>query len=238
MKTANFLALTASLAALAVLPALAGDGASGKPALTGKDAALQKIDAANARQMEILTRLLSKVPAEAQATIQNAIDAARQGRDVAVAALSEHGAPSDIASADDTTERAAEQPAEDTEGSGEAMQPEVTGLERARAAVAAGFEKGQAKLQGLLDRVPDRAASRIQAALDRLDTTRAVALRNLDGLIAGERPDHPMAQEIADRPERPSRPDRPDRPDLPERPQPPERPERPSTPDHPAPTHG
>ena len=126
----------------------------------------------------------------------------------------------------------------DTGTNGHSSKSDVTGLERARAAVSAGFAKSTATLQGLLDKVPSEAIPRIQAALDRLDRTRTVALRNLDALIAGGRPDHPARQDRADRPEPPSRPDRPDRAERPERPAAPERPERPQVPDHPSPMHG
>lgn len=206
MRLTRLLVLMVGTIAFAALPALADDGTSGKPAVTGKDNAVQRIEAAAARQMEVLTGLLSKVPEQAQPAIEKAIAAAGEGHDRAIAALTGHGDPG-----------------------------EVTGLERARAAVAAGFEKGTTALQDLLDEVPSRAVSRIEAALNRLDDARAVALRNLDSLIAGERPDHPGAQDRPDRPEHPSRPDRPERP---ERPQAPDRPERPQVPDHPSPPQG
>ena len=206
MRMTRLLALMVGTIAFAALPALADDGTSGKPAVTGKDNAVQRIEAAAARQMEVLTGLLSKVPEQAQPAIEKAIAAASDGHDRAIAALTGHGGPG-----------------------------EVTGLERARAAVAAGFEKGTTALQDLLDEVPSRAVSRIEAALNRLDDARAVALRNLDSLIAGERPDHPGAP---DRPERPEHPSRPDRPERPERPQAPDRPERPQVPDHPSPPQG
>jgi hypothetical protein len=238
MRLFKFLMFAASGAALIALPVLADEGTSGKPVVTGKDNAVQKIEAASARQMEILTGLLSKVPAQAQADVQKAIDAARQGHDRAIAAITGQEAPADLESADDATGDDTQEPGEEMDGSGEGTQPEVTGLQRARDAVAAGFEKSTATLQGLLDRVPGQAVARIQAALDRLETTRTVTLRNLDGLIAGERPDHPVAHDAADRPDRPARPERPDRPDRPERPQIPDRPDRPVVPDHPGPAHG
>ncbi len=225
MRLTRLLAPTAAAFALAALPALADDATSGKPAVTGKDNAVQKIEAATARQTEILTGLLSKVPERAQPAIERAIAAAREGHDKAIAALTNHGGS-------DGDGLAGSASAGGTSAAGEAGKPEATGLERARAAVAAGFEKATAALQDVLDDVPSRAASRIEAALDRLDDTRTVALRNLDGLIAGERPDHPGPQ---DRPERPEPPERPDRPELPERPQAPERPERPQPPDPPSP---
>lgn len=225
MRLTRFVAPMAAALALAALPAVADDVTSGRPAATGKDNAVQRIEAATARQMEILTGLLSKVPEQAQPAIEKAIAAASEGRDKAIAALTNHGD-----SGGDGLAGIA--PAGGTGTPGETGKPEATGLERARAAVAAGFENSTTTLQGLLDQVPSRAASRIEAALDRLDDTRTVALRNLDGLIAGERPDHPGSQDRPDRPEHPSRPDRPERP---ERPQAPDRPERPQPPDHPSP---
>ncbi len=215
MRLIRFLAPTVAALALAALPARADDPTSGGPAVTGKDNAVQRIEAATARHIEILTGLLSKVPEQARPAIERAIEAAREGHDRAIAALTGHGGSGDEGLADLA-------PDAGNEAAGASGKPAVTGLERARAAVAAGFEKATAALQDVLDDVPSRAASRIEAALDRLDDTRTVALRNLDGLIAGERPDHPGPQ---DRPERPEPPERPDRPERPERPQAPDRPE-------------
>ena len=216
---------------ISALPALADGTTSGKPAVTGNDNAVQRIEAATTRHVDILTALLSKVPAHAQPGIEKAIAAAQQGHDKAIAAITDHEEDAD----DDSTEMESEA---DNEAEGHSGKPEATGLERAKAAVSAGFANSTATLQGLLDKVPSGAVSRIQAALDRLDSTRAVALRNLDALIAGEKPDHAARQDRADRPEAPSRPDRPERAERPERPAVPERPERPEVPDHPSPMHG
>jgi hypothetical protein len=225
MRRIRLLSLMAATLLSVAVPARADEATPGKPAVTGKDNAVQRIEAASARQMEILTALLAKVPEQARPGIEKAIAAAQAGHDKAIAALTGHGGP-------DGEGLAGMAPANEAGVQEDSGKPEVTGLERARAAVAAGFEHGTAALQGLLDQVPSRAASRIEAALNRLDDTRTVALRNLDGLIAGERPDHPGLQERAERPEAPERPDRPERP---ERPQLPERPERPQPPDHPSP---
>ena len=225
------LSLAAIALSFAALPALADGTTSGKPAVTGNDNAVQRIEAATTRHVDILTSLLSKLPAQAQPAIEKAIAAAQQGHDKAIAAITAHGGAAD----DDSTEV---EPEADNETNGHSSKSDLTGLERAKAAVSAGFANSTATLQGLLDKVPTGAVSRIQAALDRLDSTRMVALRNLDALIAGQKPDHPARQERADRPEAPSRPDRPERAERPERPAVPERPERPEMPDHPSPTHG
>lgn len=224
MRQIRLLGLTAALAASVAVSAQTY-AASGKPAVTGRDNAVQRIEAAASRQAEILTALLSKVPEQARPAIERAIAAAGEGHDRALAALADHGEPGGEGLDNPAAAGAPGAP-------GEGGKPEVTGLERARAAVADGFAHSVATLQGLLDQVPSRAASRIETALGRLDETRTVALRNLDGLIAGERPDHPGPQ---DRPERPELPARPDRPERPERPQLPDRPERPQPPDHPSP---
>ena len=230
MRLSIPLSLAAIALGFAALPALADGTTSGKPAVTGNDNAVQRIEAATTRHVDILTGLLSKLPAQAQPGIEKAITAAQQGHDKAIAAITGHGGAAD----DDSTEMESEA---DNETDGHSGKSDVTGLERAKAAVSAGFAKSIATLQGLLDKVPSGAVSRIQAALDRLDSTRTVALRNLDSLIAGEKPDHPARQDRADRPEAPSRPDRPDRAERPERPAAPERPERPQVPDHPSPMH-
>jgi hypothetical protein len=217
MRISKLLVVMAIASAFAVLPVLAGEAGSGKPATTGRDSAVERIDSANSKQVEILTGLLTKVPEQARPAIEKAIAAAQSGHDTAIAAITDHdGTASDDGSTEDTGK------------------PEITGLQRAREAVAAGFDRSTATLQGLLDKVPANASSRIETALERLDSTRTVALRNLDSLIAGQRPDHPVSQDHLDRPDHPSRPDRPEHI---ERPQIPERPERPQVPDHPTP-HG
>lgn len=234
MRLSKFIVLAPLALAISILPVPADGATSGKPEVTGKDNAVQRIEAATARQMEILTGLLSKVPEQARPAIEKAIAAAREGHDRAIAAITGHGGSGDAGSAGRLFGAGAVTP-------GVSGKPEVTGLERARAAVAAGFEKSLAALQGVLDQVPSQAASRIEAAIERVDGTRAVALRNLDGLIAGQRPDHPISQDRADRPgppSRPDRPDRPERPERPERPQAPDRPERPPVPDRPSPAQG
>jgi hypothetical protein len=227
MRIINILTLTAVAVVLAVVPVMAGDGTTGKPTVTGTDKAVQEINAATSKQLEILTGLLSKVPAQAQPGIQKAINAAQQGHASAIAAITGHDGSGDNGSQDITT-------AEHGPTTEAAGKPDVTGLERAKAAVSAGFDKSIATLQGLLDTVPDKATSPVGAALNRLDSTRTVALQNLDNLIAGQKPDHQAALDHAGRPEAPARPDRPDHP---ERPQVPVRPERPQVPDHPSP-HG
>jgi hypothetical protein len=233
MRFGSLLIVLAAALAVAVLPAMAGPTTTGKPAVTGNDNAVQRIEAATTRQVAILTALLSKVPTQAQPGIEKAIAAIQAAHDEAIADITGH----EGSEADDATENESK---DDDVANGEngGGKPEVTGLERARAAVAAGFLKSTTTLQGLLATVPSQAASHIQTALDRLDSTRTVALRNLDSLIAGDKPDHASGAERGERAETPSVPDRPDRPDRPERPQAPDRPERPQVPDHPAPAHG
>ena len=60
------LSLAAIALSFAALPALADGTTSGKPAVTGNDNAVQRIEAATARHVDILTALLSKLPAQAQ----------------------------------------------------------------------------------------------------------------------------------------------------------------------------
>jgi hypothetical protein len=226
MRFIKFLIPAAAAAVLTIVPVMAAGGTTGKPAETGADNAVQQINAATTKQVEILTGLLSKVPAQAQAGIQKAIDAAQLGHDTAIAAITGHaGSPHDD-SADATSPNESGAP----EGTGN---PGVTGLERAKEAVSAGFDKSISTLQGLMGTVPQQAASHVETALNRLGSTRTVALRNLDSLIAGQKPDHP-ATDHAGRPEAQSRPDRPEHP---ERPQVPAHPKRPQVPDHPSP-HG
>jgi hypothetical protein len=209
----------AATALMAVAPALAADATAGKPPVTGTDKAVQQINAATSKHIDILTALLSKVPAQAQAGIQKAIDAAQQGHDTAIAAVTGHTASGDTSAQTATT-------AND--------KPEVTGLERAKAAVSAGFDKSLATLQGLVGTLPQQAASHVQTAMNNLSSTRTIALQNLDNLIAGQKPDHAAATDHGGHPDAASRPDRPEHP---ERPQAPVRPERPQVPDHPTP-HG
>ena len=231
MRTSKCLVPTMTVLAFCVLPVLAGDAASGKPAATGKDDAVQGIEAATTKQVEILTGLLSRVPEQAQPAIEKAIAAARAGRDTAIAALTTHGGAGDDGSAGLTSAGNTGKP--DNSGN-----PQEAGLERARTAVADGFEKSTTTLQGLLGTVPSETAPKIRLALARIDQARTVALQNLDSLIAGERPGHPTSSAHAVKPDHPSRPDRPERAERPERPQTPQRPERPQVPDHPSPPNG
>ena len=81
------LSLAAIALSFAALPALADGTTSGKPAVTGNDNAVQRIEAATTRHVDILTGLLSKLPAQAQPAIEKAIAAAQQGHDKAIAAI-------------------------------------------------------------------------------------------------------------------------------------------------------
>src|SRR5882672_7106002 len=92
MRQIRLLGLAAALAASVAVPAQAY-AASGKPAVTGKDNAAQRIEAAASRQAEILTALLSKVPEQARQAIEKAMAAASEGHDRALAALADHGKP-------------------------------------------------------------------------------------------------------------------------------------------------
>ena len=209
-------------------PLFAADSGSSRPDTTGTANAVSRVENATTKHVDILTGLLTKVPEQAQASIQKAIAAAQKGHDMAIAALSSHGTGDGEETV--TTASASGSPA-----AGGA--PESTGLERARAAVASGFETSVATLQGLMEQVPSKATDRIAAALDRIQQNRNVALQNLDRLIAGEPPEHASVHR-AEPPSALDRPDRPDRPERPERPSAADRPERPQMPERPTPPQG
>ena len=237
----------AAIIALAGLPVLA-DGTGTTDETNGVDNAIARIEAATTHHIDVLTALLARVPAQAQAGIQRAIDAAQDGHDKALAALNRHEAkepsePSATGSVATTPGSVATTPGSvsTTTGSTAAgsvdtvkgSKPGVTGLMRARDAVTAAFQKSVATLQSLIAKVPAQAAASIQEALNRVEEHRSVALQNLDNLIAGQKPGHPTAPDRAaraDRPDRPDRPDRAERPTLPERPVRPEHPQVPVRP--------
>ncbi len=222
-----FLALCAVLL-VGAAPAFADDG-SGAPSShpTGLQNAIDRIEQATQTHIDVLTDLLTKVPEQAQSGIQRALEAAQKGHDRALAALNAHsdGQGSGLTETESAGATAG------VENSGK---PSMTGLEKAREAVAAAFEKSVSTLEKVIGQAPEQAVPHLQAALARVQETRAVALQNLDRLLASAGTGRPSS----DRPDRGGHPDRPDRPDRPERPQPPERPERPQVPDHPGPQHG
>ena len=217
----NRLFVTVLCAALAAaLPALAGEASA-----AGKDKAEAQVESASAKSTVILTGLLDQVPEQAHAAILKALDASQRSREAALAALAGRG----------NVGTAVTDPAAPPEGAGK---PDVTGLLRAREAVAAGFQHSVAALNEALTQVPTQAQGRIQGALVRIQEHQSVVLAKLDRLIAGARPEHPARVERPTRPERPARPEnraRPERPDAPERPETPERPEAPQVPDRPQP---
>ncbi len=229
MRTSKPFLMLCAVLAVGVGPAMADDDPGAPPShSTGVQNAIDRIEQATQKHIEVLTDLLSKVPDQAQSGIQRAIEAAQKGHDKALAALNAHLSGQESETAE------TESPGGTTR-SEHGGKPSTTGLERARDAVAAAFDKSVSTLERVIGEAPDQARPRIEAALARVQETRVVALQNLDRLLASERPDRAAA---ADRPDRGGRPDRPERPERPERPQPPERPERPEVPDHPGPPRG
>jgi len=196
----------------ALLPASAAPSAQ-----TGKENAAARIEEAMAGQTEILTGLLAKLPAQALPAVQDALEASRRGHETALAALS--GQTGTESTAGKIT-KAREQ------NSGENA---TTGLTLAREAVASAFEKSVATLQDLLGKLPEEAVPHVEAALASVQEHRAVALQNLEGLIAVRAPDRATVIR-PDRPQRPDRPERVERPEVIDRPQVPDRPARPDRP--------
>src|SRR5438552_16426349 len=91
MKLRNDFVLALGVLAVAGLPLMADDSGTNAPSATGKANAMARIEAAMTKQIDVLTGLLDKVPQQAQAGIQKAIDAAQKGRATALAALAGHG---------------------------------------------------------------------------------------------------------------------------------------------------
>lgn len=218
MRMPQSLLLGIGLLLLVGLPVLADTPTP--PAPAGTNDAAARVEEATSRHIDVLTGLLARVPDEARRGIEKALEASRKGHDAALAAL---------AAADRRAEA-------DRRNAGRmaAGKPETTGLARARERVAAAFETSVGTLRDVIARVPEEAADRVAEALIRVEEHRQVAIENLDRLLAGMRPDRPLADRPG-RPDRPERPDRPDRPDLPDRPEMPDRPERPDVPDRPEP---
>jgi hypothetical protein len=229
MRPIRLFLVLSTVLLVGALPAMADDESGAPPSHpTGVQNAIDRIEQATQTHIDVLTDLLTKVPEQAQSGIQRAIEAAQKGHDRALAALNGHtgGQDSDL-----TQTRSAGAMTAGGEGGGK---PFLTGLEKARDVVAAAFEKSVSTLEKVKGQAPEQAIPHLEAALARVQESRAVALQNLDRLLASAGPDRASAE----RPDRGGHPDRPDRPDRPERPEPPERPERPEAPDHPGPLHG
>lgn len=112
---------------------------------------------------------------------------------------------------------------------------QLRGLEKAIDAVEQAGERAASKLEAAMDRVPEEASQMIQSAIDRIGETQAAVMARLEGLLA-------RGVSTAQPPERPVRPDlarpsdvRPARPDLPTQVVKPEipRPSRPELPSRP-----
>ncbi|HEV8336580.1 MAG TPA: hypothetical protein VGR67_09205 [Candidatus Polarisedimenticolia bacterium] len=194
------------------------------PEQTGKENAAARIAEATAAQTQILTDLLSKLPAQSLPAVQDAILASQHGRETALAAI----AKSDNDGAESASQKA---------GNGKAQLEDAppsptTGLTHARETLAASFEKSVATLQDLLGKVPEQAMTHVESAITKMQAQRALALQKLDGLIAGAKPGHETINrpDHPDRPQKPERPEKAERPEVPDRPQLPERAEKP---DHP-----
>jgi hypothetical protein len=210
MKNTRCTTVVLALLAFACLPVLADDG---EPAGTNP---VTRVEEATTSHVEILTGLLLEVPEKARTAITKALAASRKGHDAALAALA----------------RAQELAEKEAESEARSAGADLKGLEKARARVAAAFEKSVEVLTGLLGELPGEAVEHVTMALERVQGDRQVALDNLDRLIAGLRPERPVT-ERPDRPERPERPDRPERPQIPERPELPDLPELPALPELP-----
>lgn len=184
---------------------------------TGKENAAARIEEATANLTEVLTGLLARLPEKAVPAVQKALEASHQGHETALAALSgqtgTESTPGKIAKAREQNR----------------SENATAGLTRAREAVVSAFEKSIATLQDLLGKLPEEAVPHVDAALTRVQEHRAVALQNLEGLIAGGAPDR-AAVNRPDRPQRPDRPERVERPEVIDRPQVPDRPARPERP--------
>src|SRR5215831_1489607 len=163
------------------------------PAPTGNDNAAARITAAMDKQTQVLTGLLSKVPAEAVPAVQDAINASTQGRDNALAALASHSTSGTSTTTPATTSSSDSAEAGDTEqGTGTQSgtnTTKTTGLTHARDMVSAAFAKSEAKLQTLITKLPDKAVPHVQAALTNIEANHARTLANLDGLIAKQASD-------------------------------------------------
>jgi hypothetical protein len=212
------------VAAVLLLALLATPLFAAAPEQTGKENAAARIAEAAAAQTQILTDLLSKLPAQALPAVQDAILASEHGRETALAAIAK--------SNNDGTESASQKAGNGKPRVEEDTPSPTIGLTQARETVAASFEKSVATLQDLLGKVPEQAMPHLESAITNMQAQRALVLQKLDGLIAGvkpghetvNRPDHPDRPQKPERPERAERPEAPDRPQLPERAQKPEHP--------------
>ncbi|MFQ5878464.1 MAG: hypothetical protein ACE5JH_12405 [Acidobacteriota bacterium] len=216
MKVLRSIAIMASM--LAALPVTM----AAEPSDAGRQKAAASVQQAAEGLTAALSGLLDRIPAEARAGIERAIEASRRGHATAMSALGGSGRP-------------AEAPATEDERPEQTGKPDVTGVEKAFEAVTSAFEKSVGALARAAETVPEDVRVKIEEALAKVESHRAVALENLTLLIGAERPSRGASErpERPDRPERLERPERPERPELPERPEPPARPEVPDRPERP-----
>jgi hypothetical protein len=185
------------------------------PAQTGNDNAAAHITAAMDKQTQVLTGLLTKLPAQAVPAVQDALNASMQGRDTALAALAAHSG-SGTSTSDSVANPQSQGSTSGTTG----------GLTQARDAVSAAFAKSVTTLQNLLTTLPSEAVPHVQAALANVQANQARTLQTLDNLIAKGISDR-ASVDLSNHPERPNHPEKIDRPTIPDRPQRPQVPGRP-----------
>jgi len=181
----------------------------------GVDHAIQVITDSMNRQELHLTALLDKLPESARAGIERAIEANREGREKALAALSAKAAetqgntmPKETAGADfsggGTT------PTSETASSGQ------TGLQRARGAILEAQTRVTQQLNGVMELVPSESQSRISQVIARIKSGTNKALAELGDRTTNRNIEgNETAAARAQRPPRTDRPDKPLRPDSP-----------------------
>jgi hypothetical protein len=170
------------------------------PELVGQDRAIQAIQDSLARIEAHLTALLEQVPEQARAGIERALQANREGRLKALAALGVEATEDEGVAAAETSQ--------------ETTPPEGKGPEDAQAAITDGRARAEQALTDARELVPEQAYQGIDRALAEVRRGTEEALAALKTLpVLPDRPDLPPTErpQSVTRPERPAPPDRPGR---------------------------
>jgi len=136
-------------------------------ALPGGENVITQISDATSRHVEVLSDLLDRLPEAARVGLKRALDSARQGRDLALAALNAPRQPGPR---------------------GRDGRLDWTDVMRARRTVSFSFHESVSALRKLMREDSEPATAAAAEALPRIKKNRAVALRSFDRILAVRAP--------------------------------------------------
>ena len=135
-------------------------------ALPGGENVITQISDAMSRHVEVLSDLLDRLPEAARVGLKRALDSARQGRDLAMAALNAPSQPGPR---------------------GRDGRLDWTDVMRARRTVSFSFHESVSALRKLMREDSEPATAAAAEALPRIKKNRAVALRSFDRIVVLDR---------------------------------------------------